>query len=322
MDDWRARVDPIEREQLATQIFTEMAKKAAQGSDAITIWSEASATEARLLNFASDNEGYLNSIMLFCKAVPTQEGLQRGLVCGSGDVASIGADAGATEDAETSFSSTDTEHDSFALDDKAVLQEDSKHELPLEPNAENMYECPICQMQYGTLTGLSNHMHKCEENMQWRCDWCECNWHQTHNRAPGPRGKATLCARCGKKYGRHGMTAEKSCRQLVGRETGSRTRVAKKHLHGRVSRERENVHGLFDCPTCDRQGFRGFTKRAGLANHRKHCATTQAWRCAWCNCDRGAHILLGTVNLYRKSNVGPGPDGKGTLCQACSRCEH
>jgi hypothetical protein len=72
----------------------------------------------------------------------------------------------------------------------------------------------------------------------------------------------------------------------------------------------ENAYGRFDCATCHKQGADGFTSRAGLGNHLPKCAMLQAWRCAWCECDRKS---LG------KGSVGPGPDGKGTLCQSCAR---
>jgi hypothetical protein len=301
-EGWRIQVDPTERQQLAMQIFTEMSKNSAEGSDVIPLWSDAASSEARLLNSAGGKEEYLHSVVLFCKALSIQ-----GI---SGAVASIGA--AAAEDAEVSFSSTDTERGAFEFDDEAAaLQEARGRKRAAESQIvkmelDNLYECQNCQMKYSTKTGLTNHMHKCVQNMQWYCDWCECNWHQTNNRAPGPRGKSTLCNSCGAKYRRIGMAAEASCRQ----KTGSVVVVRVNSKPCRTNHVEENDYGRFDCATCHKQGADGFTSRAGLSNHLPKCAMLQAWRCAWCECDRKS---LG------KGSVGPGPDGKGTLCQSCAR---
>ena len=63
-----------------------------------------------------------------------------------------------------------------------------------------------------------------------------------------------------------------------------------------------NADGKYDCELCDRT----FETIAALGVHRRFC-DGGAWRCAWCS--GGAEEVQGK---------GPGPDGAGTLCSACS----
>jgi hypothetical protein len=267
---WRAHIDTVERQQFATQIFTELCKHSAQRVvKAETVWGEAAEAEANIMNAANNKEEYLQSILSYCKAASPQE---------------VSAGAGAHGSSTTEI---DQEQISGATSTPPQLTAVEKH------------ECHRCQMSYTTHTGLSQHMRHCEKNMAWRCNWCECNWQQTHVCAPGPGGKSTLCQDCGRQFKLNGLAAESCCR--------AKTTFTTRKIFSQTARSVvPNADGTFQCETCKQN----YTTKAGMRNHEGRCREMLMWRCEFCQCTRKEVDLYFTtasrthyVSRYRRQAV-------------------
>ena len=217
------------------------------------------------------------------------------------------------------------------------------------PSGDGRWQCDQCEAAYDTRTGLFGHVRFCEGRNAWRCEWCACTEMQTNHKANGPNGEKTLCSACGARFrgGANAMPQQNdrgeflcgtcdrtftdirglgshrrfcdggawrcawcmcSAEQTSGKGPGPDgastlcANCAGRFRSGHTTAVLPNADGKYECELCDRI----FETIAALGVHRRFC-DGGAWRCAWCS--GGAEEVQGK---------GPGPDGAGTLCSACS----
>ena len=121
------------------------------------------------------------------------------------------------------------------------------------PAAVGPQTCDACGATFETGGALAGHRRFCDGGT-WRCAWCACKKSETHGRAPGPDGPATLCSTCGSRF-RSGATGPPTI----------------------------DADGKFVCDGCGRK----HDTMGGLAAHRRSC-DGGIWRCDWCARDAGA----------------------------------
>jgi len=231
---------------------------------------------------------------------------------------------------------------------RALVQFD----LGARPRDDGKWVCKACEAVYDTRTKLFGHARFCEAgDGSWQCEWCHCSVLETQNKCTGPSGAKTLCTTCSARYraghdappprneddewvcercertfvsfqalgchGRHcvGISlSEWQCawcdcgiEEAQGRSTGPDgpnslcTACSHRYKAGHSSPLPRDADGNWVCDQCDRK----FDTTTGLNIHRLHC-DGGVWRCGWCE-------------KKNDGAKGPGPDGPGTLCSACSQ---
>jgi len=224
----------------------------------------------------------------------------------------------------------------------------SGHNNAPQLNEAGEFVCGACSRAFSSMAALGGHRRFCDGGA-WRCRWCECKAEETQGKGPGPDGPSSLCAPCNRRWvaghtgppardasgqylcelcgrgfetipglGTHrsrcdgGVWACAWCRCSAGETSGKGPGPDGKQTLCSVCSARfraghsgppaKTEAGLFVCERCERT-FETFAAR-GI--HMRRC-DGGAWRCGWCESKYEA-----------KSGKGPGPEGPGTLCSACS----
>ena len=162
------------------------------------------------------------------------------------------------------------------------------------------YICDLCNRTFETISGYGSHRGRCDGGV-WRCGWCQCSYEETTGK--GARAHSHHSAQ---HPSRCVLTRHACCNHVTGPgPDGAKTLCAvcsARHRSGHSGPPPKTEDGRYPCELCSRT----FETFSALGVHKRRC-DGGVWRCGWCGC-----------SIEETSGKGPGPEGAGTLCSACS----